>query len=157
MKETTCLASIGAIGIAGIIFVGLTCKDKAVDNPYVNLNDLGVTTNGVYTTNYYEIHHVLARTEVVLVTNVTERWPMHREVVPNPPGEELYAIAYTKEVPDKDPTNKWVKTSVVRQTFVEFTVLNTPFRGLLKQETVSDHEVEYILKREEQWLEKPKQ
>lgn len=93
---------------------------------------------------------------VSLVTNVTERWPTHQESGPPPGGWTVHnftlAVAYMHEVPDANPTNKWVRTTVKRVKTLKFDWQGQERVISWDSETVSDVEVNHALKRTEEWI-----
>jgi hypothetical protein len=82
------------------------------------------------------------------VTNTSERFPTHSEPMSPPPGYELLALAFMKDVPDANPTNKWVRTTVktVRKLSFEW----QGHREITAEEVLSDVEVE-MRKRVRTW------
>lgn len=92
------------------------------------------------------ITNLVASIVVSIVTNVSERWPTHAEAVPCPEGRIGCAVLHWgPEIPDKDPTNKWVRTTIKRVTTCKFTWNDKP-REVLDEEILSSDEVRYEIK-----------
>jgi hypothetical protein len=74
------------------------------------------------------ITNLLASVCVTLVTNVSEQFPQHLEPVASPSdGPSVYAVFVGRNVPDKDPKEKWVTTNIVEVTTVSFQCLGQAF------------------------------
>lgn len=73
----------------------------------------------------------------------------------NPPGVVggIDCVYRPYMVPDADPHQKWVRTTVKRVTVVTFNMDGKPFTAS-SDEIVSDTEVEYALERKENWVKK---
>lgn len=91
--------------------------------------------------------NLVASIVISLVTNVTERFPTHQvSYTPDFGGKPHFTLeGYLKEVPDDNPSVKWVRTTVkrVEKWQWEGETLRT------KEEIVSDVEVEH--RRLETW------
>ena len=98
------------------------------------------------------ITNLLASIVITLTTNVSERFPGHQgfgECPDHNPG--CLAIHGNGWINDPDPKKKWVRTTVTKVKTLQF-----DFEGQrsveLSRETVSDSEVEFLLKRKDDWL-----
>ncbi len=97
------------------------------------------------------ITNLVASVVVSLVTNTTERLPMHTVPDPCPDGLIGCLVYHCHLEPDKDPDRKWVKTEVVRQKSISFAVDGVQYRETLTNEVISAVEVEMRLERKEIW------
>lgn len=117
------------------------------------------------------ITNLVASIVVSLVTNVVERVPVHDANISIVPcittasgfvsltntlsggwSQNLYS---PHMVPDVDPRQKWVRTTVVRITNLSFIYDGKLYSERVGEDTMSDNEVEYALERQEKWVVKP--
>lgn len=115
--------------------------------------------------------NIVASIVVSLVTNVTERVPMHPDnsgqILLMSPGlvmtnrtivQDVVQDGYEgwsqtpgyRMVPDPDPKQKWVRTVIKRVTTLSFDFEGQHY-SVDKEQIVSDKEVEYRLERTDKW------
>ncbi len=100
--------------------------------------------------------NLIASIVVGFCTNVTERFPTHpvyeypQHFNPNLLGHYNYHGTILT-VPDANPTKKWVKTTVTRETTLVWMWEDKAFTYPMKSEPVSETEVEFSLERVEKW------
>ena len=98
------------------------------------------------------ITNLLVTIVFTLITNVTERWPTHQVFDGNGfPDHPEYLTAVFKTVPDANPTNKWVRTTITQDKVANGSINDTNFSVVMEHKVVSDIEVEYAVKRTEAW------
>lgn len=90
------------------------------------------------------ITNIVASIIICVATNVSERLPTHRELAAPPEGANpVLAVVYYKDVPDANPTNKWVRTSITETTNLVYAIAGQTFTNQLGVHVVSDTEVEF--------------
>jgi hypothetical protein len=104
------------------------------------------------------ITNLLCSVIVTLITNTSERFPQHQEPDPAPLGSGVPSVTLEyryKMVDDKNPTTKWVRTTIIERETVTVIKANDPaFVGksfLAWERTVSDLEQQFYLKRVDTW------
>lgn len=84
-----------------------------------------------------------ANIAVTLVTNTGERFPTHQEITGPPAGADFtLAVAYTKIVPDTNPTKKWLRKTVTMRTAISF-AWSGKNHDVIQDQPITDVEVEY--------------
>lgn len=93
------------------------------------------------------ITNIIATIVVTLVTNTSERFPTHQEPDNEAMAKQGYTLMYfSKTVPDANPTNKWVRTTVKRISTLHGVYADKKLEWPISEEPVSDTEVEYALR-----------
>lgn len=98
------------------------------------------------------ITNLVASVVVALCTNVTERVSTHTVSGPYPPGYENLTVYICHEEPDKDPKEKWVKTTVKRVTTIRFAFQGHPTEAKY-EEVISEKEVHFV--KNDEWKAQP--
>ena len=98
------------------------------------------------------ITNLVASIVVSLVTNTSERFPTHLVSDPCPEGREGCLVFHGHNVPDSDPKQKWVRSTIKRVKAVEFDCAGKHFSNTIEEQIVSDTEVEFAIERKENWL-----
>ncbi len=95
--------------------------------------------------------NLLATIVVMLVTNTSERFPMHSEPTPPPSfGNTTLAVMTYKMVPDINPDKKWVTTTIKEVTTATFE-FNGELKSVSTEKLVSATDVEFHIERHEDW------
>ncbi len=99
------------------------------------------------------ITNLLAGIVVTLVTNTSERFPRHL-VADAPPidrdhPEQFSLVYYGHWEMDHDPSEKWVRTTILRRTTLTFEWQGR--REVSSDEVLSDTEQHFTIERKENW------
>ncbi len=101
------------------------------------------------------ITNLVASIIIALVTNVSERVPMTADQVPCPDGVKngysCAALHFGPYYAVPNPTNKWIRTIIVRRKELAFEFEGRQYTAIIAEEKLSDKEVELSLIKTEEW------